>query len=405
MEAINKKYFSRYREPLASLPDLSEMQINSYEWLLKQGFKEIFEEFSPVFDYTGNELALEFLDHSFDEPKFDENHARENNLSYEASLRLRIRLTNKRTGEKKEQEIFLADLPMMTPRGTFIINGIERVIVSQLARSFGAYFTMNFSRWRKLFGAKINPQRGTWLEFETESDGAIYVKIDRKRKIAATAILRIFGLDKNEDIMKAFSKVDNGETAYIKRTLEKDPTKTADDSYVEIFKRIRQGELATPENAKELVGTIFDGSRYDLSAVGRYKLTLRLPHLAENKPKNPRILNLTDLTAIISEIIALNNNPLAQADDIDHLGNRRVRSCGELLQQRLRVGLARMERTIKDRMSTSDLASVVPAQLINARPFSAVISEFFMTNQLSQFMDQTNILSELEHKRRVSALV
>ena len=404
MEAINKKYFSRYREPLASLPDLSEMQINSYEWLLKQGLKEIFEEFSPVFDYTGNELALEFLDHSFDEPKFDENHARENNLSYEASLRLRIRLTNKRTGEKKEQEIFLADLPMMTPRGTFIINGIERVIVSQLARSFGAYFTMNFSRGRKLFGAKINPQRGAWLEFETESDGAIYVKIDRKRKIAATAILRIFGLDKNEDIMNAFSKIDNGETAYIKRTLEKDPTKTADDSYVEIFKRIRQGELATPENAKELVGTIFDGSRYDLSAVGRYKLTLRLPRLAENKPKNPRILNLTDLTAIISEIIALNNNPLAQADDIDHLGNRRVRSCGELLQQRLRVGLARMERTIKDRMSTSDLASVVPAQLINARPFSAVISEFFMTNQLSQFMDQTNILSELEHKRRVSAL-
>jgi len=386
------------------LPDLSEMQINSYNWLLKQGLKEIFEEFSPVLDYTGKELALEFSDHSFDEPKFDENHARENNLSYEASLRLRIRLTNKRTGEKKEQEIFLADLPMMTPRGTFIINGIERVIVSQLARSFGAYFTQNFSRGKKLFGAKVNPQRGAWLEFETESDGAIYVKIDRKRKIPATAILRIFGLEKNEDIENAFSKVDNGEVAYIKRTLEKDQTKTADDAYVEIFKRIRQGELATPENARELVATMFDSSRYDISAVGRYKLTQRLPQLMGIKPKNPRILNLTDLIAIISEVISLNHNPLAQGDDIDHLGNRRVRSCGELLQQRLRIGLARMERTIKDRMSTSDLTSVVPAQLLNARPFSAVISEFFMTNQLSQFMDQTNILSELEHKRRVSAL-
>src|SRR3989338_6578014 len=223
MEAINKKYFSRYREPAASLPDLSEMQINSYNWLLKQGLKEIFEEFSPVLDYTGKELALEFSDHSFDEPKFDENHARENNLSYEASLRLRIRLTNKRTGEKKEQEIFLADLPMMTPRGTFIINGIERVIVSQLARSFGAYFTLvNVFKGRKLFGAKVIPSRGAWLEFETESDGAIYAKVDRKRKIAATALMRIFGLEKNDEIINAFSAVDNGEVSFIKKTLEKD---------------------------------------------------------------------------------------------------------------------------------------------------------------------------------------
>src|SRR3989344_840931 len=364
MEAINKKYFSRYREPLASLPDLSEMQINSYEWLLKQGFKEIFEEFSPVFDYTGNELALEFLDHSFDEPKFDENHARINNLSYEASLRLRVRLTNKRTHEKKEQEIFLADFPMMTPRGTFIINGVERVIVSQLARSFGAYFTLSSAvRGKKNFGAKIMPLRGAWLEFETESDGTIYVKIYRKRKITATAVLRIFGLENNEDILKAFEDVDKGEIGYIKRTLEKDPTKTQSDAYIEIFKRIRQGELATIDNAKELVVSMFSPERYDISLVGRYKLAQRLPELALFKPKNPRLLNKEDLIAIVREIISLNNNPQAQHDDIDNLGNRRVRSVGEMLQQRLRIGLARIERTIKDCMSTSDLATVTPAQL------------------------------------------
>ncbi|KKT21078.1 MAG: DNA-directed RNA polymerase subunit beta [Candidatus Giovannonibacteria bacterium GW2011_GWC2_43_8] len=386
------------------MPNLAEMQIQSFKWLVKEGVGEILKEFSPVLDYTGEELALEFLDCSFDEPKFDENYSRVNNLSYEASLRLRIRLVNKRTGEKKEQEIFLADMPIMTPRGTFLINGVERVIVSQLARSFGAYFTANISHGKKLFGAKVIPSRGAWLEFETESDGTIYVKIDRKRKIAATALLRIFSMEKNEDIKNAFSKIDNGEISFINQTLEKDSTKTADDAYVEVFKRVRQGELATPENARELVELMFGPERYDISAVGRYKLGQRLPALASIKVKNPRILNKEDLIVIISEIISLNNNPLAVQDDIDNLGNRRVRSVGEMLQQRLRIGLARMERTIKDRMSTSDLATVTPAQLLNARPFAAVISEFFMTNQLSQFMDQTNILSELEHKRRVSAL-
>ncbi|KKT60277.1 MAG: DNA-directed RNA polymerase subunit beta [Candidatus Giovannonibacteria bacterium GW2011_GWB1_46_20] len=401
---INKKYFSRYREAFTDLPDLAEMQLKSYDWLLKRGLKEILDEFSPVLDYTGEELALEFLDYSLDEPKFDETRARINNLSYDASLRIRLRLLNKRTGEKKEQEVFLADIPLMTPRGTFLINGVERVIVSQLARSMGAYFNANMFRGRKLFGAKVIPSRGAWLEFETEADGAIYVKVDRKRKIAATALLKVFGLENAEDIKSAFEKIDNGEISFIKKTMEKDSTKTADDAYVEIFKRIRQGELATPENARELVRLMFGPERYDISEVGRYKLAQRLPALANIKQKAPRILSKEDLIAIISEIISLNNNPQAQPDDIDNLGNRRVRSIGEMLQQRLRIGLARMERTIKDRMSTSDLATVTPAQLLNARPFSAVISEFFMTNQLSQFMDQTNILGELEHKRRVSAL-
>ena len=401
---IQKKYFSRYREPYASLPDLAAMQLSSYEWFIKEGLKEILDEFSPMLDYTEKELALEFVSSFVDEPRFDENHARINNLSYEAPLRLRMRLTNKTSGEKKEQEVFLADLPLMTPRGTFIINGVERVIVSKLARSFGVYFNSNFSRGKKLFGAKIIPQRGAWLEFDTEYDGAVYVRIDRKRKIAATALLRIFGFDKNEDIEAAFEKVDTGEIRFIKKTLDKDPTKTADDAYIEIFKRIRQGELATVDNAKDLVVSMFEPARYDISPVGRYKLIQRLPAMADIKLKNPRILNKEDLVAIISEIISMNNNPQALPDDIDNLGNRRIRSVGELLQQKLRVGLARMERTVKDRMSTLDQATLTPAQLVNARPFAAVLKEFFMTSQLSQFMDQINVLAELEHKRRVSAL-
>ena len=401
---IQKKFFSRYREPAISLPSLAEAQTNSYKWLLEKGLREIFDEFSPVLDYTEKELSLEFLDYFFEEPRFDENYARENNLSYEASLKTRVRLTNKRAGDKKEQEIFIADFPLMTPRGTFIINGVERVVVSQLARSFGAYFTANFTRGRRLFGAKIIPSRGAWLEFETEYDGAIYVRIDRKRKIAATALLRIFGLAKTEDILEAFHEVDNGEISYIKRTLEKDSTTNMDEAYVEIFRRIRQGELATPENAKELVSALFTQERYDISAVGRFKLLQRLPALEKQKSKNSRIIKIEDLSAILSEIISLNNNPIAQPDDIDHLGNRRIRAVGEMLQQRLRVGLSRVARTIKDRMSTQDLTTLTPVQLVNARPFAAVLSEFFMTNQLSQFMDQINILGELEHRRRVSAL-
>src|SRR3989344_5956009 len=291
---INKKYFSRYGEPLASLPNLAEMQLNSFGWLIKEGIGEILKEFSPIPDYTGEELALDFLDYSFDEPKFDENYARVNNLSYEASLRLRVRLLNKRTGEKKEQEIFLADMPMITPRGTFLINGVERVIVSQLARSAGVYFRAGTQRGRKLFGAKVIPSRGAWLEFDTESDGAIYVKIDRKRKIAATALLRVFGLEKNEDIKDAFSAIDNGEVSFIDKTLDKDPTKVPDDAYIEIFKRVRQGELATPDNAGELVRLMFGPERYDISAVGRYKLGQRLSALTNIIPKNARVLSKED---------------------------------------------------------------------------------------------------------------
>ncbi len=401
---IQKKYFSRYREPSIALPELAEAQTQSFQWLIDKGLRETFDEFSPVLDYTEKEFSLEFLDYIFDEPRFDENYARINNLSFETPLRVRVRLTNKTTGEKKEQEIFMADFPLMTPRGTFIINGVERIVVSQLARSFGAYFTANISRGKKLFGAKIIPSRGAWLEFETEADGTLYVRIDRKRKIAATALLRIFGLEQNDEIIKVFKTSDTGDTAFIQKTLAKDPSSSADEAYIEIFKRIRQGELATPENARELVSSLFNPERYDISAVGRYKLSQRLSTLADKKKKNDRVLDQEDLVAIISEIIALNNNSMSIQDDIDHLGNRRIRAVGEMLQQRLRIGLSRVVRTVKDRMSTLDPMTITPAQLVNARPFAAVLNEFFMTNQLSQFMDQVNILGELEHKRRVSAL-
>jgi DNA-directed RNA polymerase subunit beta len=401
---IKKKYFSRYRAPFAELPHLVEVQAASYGWLLSDGIREIFDEVSPISDYTEKEFALEFADFYVDEPRYDEEFARENNLSYEAPLRVRVRLTNKTSGEKKEQEVFLADFPLMTERGTFIINGVERVVVSQLARSFGAYFTVNYSRGKKLFGAKIIPQRGVWLEFETDSDGALYVKIDRKRKIAASALLRVFGLSTNEKILKAFSANDEKIQEFISRTIEKDVSNSADEAFVEIFKRIRQGELATVENARDLVQSLFSADRYDISPVGRYKLTQRLPQLKHAKSKDSRQLMVEDLLRIYEEVSVLNSSHTSQPDDIDHLGNRRIRAVGEMLQQRLRVGLTRMKRTIQDRMSTLDPQTLTPVQLINARPFSAVISEFFMTNQLSQFMEQANVLAELEHRRRISAL-
>ncbi|TSC78639.1 MAG: DNA-directed RNA polymerase subunit beta [Parcubacteria group bacterium Gr01-1014_29] len=291
----------------------------------------------------------------------------------------------------------------MTKRGTFVINGVERVIVSQLARSFGVYFTEYYLRGKKLFGAKIVPSRGAWLEFESDVDGALYVKIDRKRRIPVSALLRILGLPTDDEIKNAFGSIDNQEPSYIAKTLEKDTAKTIDEAYVELYKRIRPGDLATVDNARELLQSMFGSDRYDLSMVGRYKFNQRL-QIASNKKADVRILDAEDLVAVVSEIIRMNQNPSLTADDIDHLGNRRVRGVGEMLQNRLRIGLARMERIIKDRMSTLDVSLLTPVQLVNARPFSAAVKEFFTTNQLSQFMDQTNVLAELEHKRRVSAL-
>ena len=395
------KLFSRYKPQGIELPNLAEIQLNSYHWFFEKGLRELFQEVFPIReDFGGGELLLEFAGFSLDEPKYSETEARTNNLSFESALRLRARLTNKKVKEVKEQEIYLGDFPVITPRGTFIVNGVERVVVSQLIRSSGVYFTSFMSRGKKYFGAKIIPNRGAWLEFETDSDGTIYVKIDRKRKISATALLRIFGLADNAKILEEFKEVDRGETTYIKKTLEHDPAQSEDEAFIEVYKRIRPGDLATADNARSLIKSMLGPDRYDLAEVGRFKFNQRLNIKNDKK----RILTLEDLLEVLKEIIRLNNIGEAMADDIDHLGNRRVRGVGELLQNKLRVGVTRMARIIKDRMSTLDPFTMTPAQLINARPFMATVKEFFTSSQLSQFMDQVNPLSELEHKRRLSAM-
>jgi DNA-directed RNA polymerase subunit beta len=402
----NVKIFARQPRALTSLdiiPNLSQLQTDSYSWFLKEGLRELFKEISPVKDYTGKELELYFEDYYFDQPKFDEFQAKEKNLTFEAALRVKLKLTNKKTKETKEQEVYFGDFPMMTTRGTFIINGVERVVVSQIIRSSGLYFNASMVRGRKLFGAKIIPNRGAWLEFETDADSAIYVKIDRKRKVPVTVLLKIFGLITNEAITKTFKDADTGEIKFIEKTLKKDIAKNQDEAFIEIYKRIRPGDLATAENARSLIeGMFFRLDRYDLSEVGRYKVNQRLGFDKTNLGE--RLLTINDLVNALKFIIRFNNDEKSEPDDIDHLGNRRIRAVGELLQTRLRIGIARMRRIIQDRMSTYDIFTLVPAQLINSRQMMGVVSEFFNTSQLSQFMSQENPLAELEHKRRLSAM-
>ena len=401
---MEQKFFSKYKESAVPLPNLVKTQLDSFQWILSKGLKELFEEFFPIEDYTGKEFILEFLDFSVGEPKHDEYYARENNLSYEAPFKITVKLMNKKMALVKEQEIFLADMPLMTNRGTFIINGVERVIVPQLSRSYGVYFTANLLKGKKHFGAKIIPSRGAWIEIETEQDGAMYVRIDRKRKIPLSSLLRIFGIESDKEIENIFSKIDNGEIPFIKKTLEKDPIKTAEDAYKELYQRLRPGEPATFETSKEYLNGVFGPIRYDLSLVGRYRLNHRLGLPLDKIDTDSKVITISDLIAIVSKVIELNNTPMAQEDDIDHLGTRRIRGAGELLHQRLRIGMARMKKNIQDRMSTVSAETLVPAQLVNNRPVMAIIKEFFSTHQLSQFMSQKNVLDELEHLRRLSAM-
>ena len=402
-----RRYFSASRDAMA-LPDLIEIQKRSYDWFLREGMKELFNEISPIKDFIGRDLELFIVDYSFDEPKFDEKTSKEKHVNYEAPLRVKLRFVNKRNDLEREQEVYLGDVPLMTDRGTFIINGVERVVVTQLVRSAGAFFTANQLGGRRYYGAKIIPNRGAWLEFETDSHNVIWVKIDRKRKVAATALLRAFGISSDEEMMKLFEDVDiHPLNHYLLSTLAKDASKTEEEGYTEVYKRIRPGDLATTDNAKSLIHSMFfNFDRYDLSAVGRYKFNKRFDLDAEHdhvsKEEN-RILSKEDLIMIIREVIRLNVQQ-EEPDDVDHLGNRRVRAVGELVQNRFRIGLARMERIVKDRMSTMDITSINPARLVNARPVIGALREFFMSSQLSQFMDQTNPLSELEHKRRLSAM-
>ncbi len=399
----DRKYFQA-TPPSLELPNLIEVQINSYNEFLREGLKELFEEISPVRDFTGKSLELALLDYKLDEPKVDEETARDRNVTYEAPLRVQVQLTNLETGEIREQEVFLGDFPKITDRGTFIINGVERVVVSQLVRSPGAFFTAERHGERNYYGGKVIPTRGAWLEIETSNKGLLSVKIDRKRKVPVTSLLRIIGLDTDEQILSAFADVDTDEEhTFIEATLEKDPAKTVDQAMIEVYKRIRPGDLATVDNAKSLIDTtFFDFSRFDFGKVGRYKLNQRLGTDLPND-KDHRILRQEDIVAIIKEVIRLNNSQ-EPADDIDHLKNRRIRSVGELIQLAFRRGLLRVERIIKDRMSVSESDTVTPAQLINVRPIVAATQEFFASSQLSQFMDQTNPLSELGHKRRLNAM-
>ncbi len=402
-----RRYFTASRDAMA-LPDLIEIQKQSYRWFLETGIRDLMHEISPIRDFIGRDLELWFVDYLLDEPKFDEKTSKAKNITFDAPLRVKTRLINKRTGETKEQEVYLGDLPVMTDRGTFIVNGIERTVVSQLVRSAGAFFTAEMVRNRRYYGAKVIPNRGAWLEFETDGNNVIWVKIDRKRKVAATSLLRAFGYSGNEEILELFKSSDiHPLNHYIEATLAKDAASNEDEGLIEVYKRIRPGDLATADNAKSLIHAMFfKFERYDLGAVGRYKFNQRfgIPVVVEDVAKEEnRILTKDDLVLILKEIIRL-NNVQEEADDVDHLGNRRVRAIGELCQSRFRIGLARMERIVKDRMSTQDITLLTPAKLINARPVIGAVREFFMSSQLSQFMDQTNPLAELEHRRRLSAM-
>ncbi|KKP85055.1 MAG: DNA-directed RNA polymerase subunit beta [Parcubacteria group bacterium GW2011_GWD2_35_7] len=398
-----KKYFSRYKNPLIEFPNLIEAQTKSYKWLVEEGLKEVFKEFSPIIDYSGKKFELEFTSFSLSEPNCEENDAKINKLSYQGLLKTRVKLTNKILGTVKEQEIFMSEIPLMTPHGTFIINGVERVIVPQLARSFGVFFTESESKGKKYFGAKIIPARGVWIEIESESDEAIYIRIDKKRKFPATALLRVLGYNTNETILKAFEKTPNCKEV-IEACLAKDVAKTLSDSYIEIYKRLRDGDMATPENAKEFINSLFTPERYDLSPVGRYRFNKRFDKSLEEKELARRTISKEDLMTVIANIIVLNNTLGAKSDDIDHLGQRRVRFVGEMLQQKVRTGMMQIKRNIQDRMSIIDVDTAMPIHIINQRPLQARIKEFFTTNQLSQFMAQENVLCEVEHLRTLSAL-
>ena len=448
--------FGKIKEVL-DVPDLIEVQRKSYEWFLKEGLLETFRDISPIQDFTGN-LVLEFIDYSLGEPKYDVDECKDRDVTYAAPLKVRVRLINKETGEVKEQEVFMGDFPLMTENGTFIINGAERVIVSQLVRSPGVYFGQEVDPSGKiLYNASIIPNRGAWLEFECDNNDVIYVRVDRTRKLPVTVLLRAIGLSSNPMILQTFMEADP-----IKHTLERDNTETEAEALIEIYKRLRPGEPPTEESARSLFETLFyDPKRYDLAGVGRYKVNKKLrlmPRILgrvlaepvadpasgeviaeagdrvdrklaerieaagvesvviEGRDRRPtlvlsngapdeqtRVLTREDIVSVINYLIGLMDG-IGSIDDIDHLGNRRLKSVGELLQNQFRIGLSRMERVVRERMTIQDVDIITPQALINIRPVVAAIKEFFGSSQLSQFMDQTNPLAELTHKRRLSAL-
>jgi DNA-directed RNA polymerase subunit beta len=425
MAVSTKAIMSPERVSFARIPDIRPMpgliqiQLDSFEWFKREGLRELFEEISPIEDFTGKNLSLEFIvpPEPFGKTKYSEDECRDRDATYAAPLHVNARLTNKETGEIIEKEIFMGDFPLMTKEGTFIINGAERVVVSQLVRSPGVYFTADedATTGRRLFAAKLIPARGAWLEFETSNKNLLTVKIDRKRKLPVTTLLRAlaslakdqpyalsFDLSTDQGILDAFREVDEDPNIrYIQATLDRDPVKREEEALLELYKKMRPGDPATIDNARSLVKSLFfNPRRYDLGSVGRYKLNRKLDL---SIPQSHRTLTLGDLVQIIRRLVQLNNGH-GRKDDIDHLGNRRVRCVGELIQTQFRVGLLRMERVVKERMSIQEPGQATPNALINIRPVVAAMKEFFGGSQLSQFMDQTNALAEIGHKRRLSAL-
>ena len=469
-----RRNFSKIKNTY-ELCDLLEIQKKSYQWFIEKGISEVFEDLFPVENFAGT-LRMEFGDYHFDEPRYSIKECKERYATFAAPLKVDVRLFNNESGEVKEQEIFLGDMPLMTESGTFVINGAERVIVSQLVRSPSVYFNKEVDKnGRLLITSQIIPTRGTWLEFEADARDILYVRIDRTRKVTLTTMLRAFGLSSDEDIIKLF-----GESDFINNTIAKDSTRNTDEALIEIYEKLRPGEPATLDSSKnQIITRFFDEFRYDLAKVGRYKFNLKLNVL-------DRLLNQTLAEDIISDgeviypkgtvvtkdvlevlkpifkagyntqkvkindeldtydvvqtvkiykpgtkekMVVIGNDQTIQSkrltisdfyaavsyylnllsgvgnfDEIDHLGNRRIRQVGELLQNQFRVGITRMERVIRERMTTQELEEATPKSLINIRPVTAVLKEFFGSSQLSQFMDQVNPIAELTHKRRLSAL-
>ena len=469
-----RRSFARISEVL-ELPNLIEIQTSSYQWFLDEGLREMFQDISPIEDFTGN-LSLDFIDYSLGEPKYSVPESKERDVTYSAPLRVKVRLVNKETGEVKDQDVFMGDFPLMTETGTFVINGAERVIVSQLVRSPSVYFSGKLDKnGKRGYTATVIPNRGAWLEYETDAKDVVYVRIDRTRKLPVTVLLRALGFGSDQEIIDLI-----GDNEYLRNTLEKDNTESSEKALLEIYERLRPGEPPTVDNAKSLlVSRFFDPKRYDLANVGRYKINKKLhiknrlfgqrlaetlvdpetgeivaekgtvldrrnldriiPNLEKDigfKTLSPfggvveedvvlqsikiyapnddgeKVINVTsnayidetvknitpaDIISSISYFFNLLHN-VGDTDDIDHLGNRRIRSVGELLQNQFRIGLSRMERVVRERMSIQDTNTITPQQLINIRPVIASIKEFFGSSQLSQFMDQTNPLGELTHK-------
>ena len=394
-----------------AIPNLIELQLDSFAWFMQKGLRELFDEISPIKDFTGKVMELQFLEYEFGEPKYSEAECRTKDLTFSKPLYVSVELLIKETGEIQRQRVYMGDYPWMTDQGTFVINGAERVVVSQLVRSPGVYYSEveDLASGRMLFSAKVIPNRGAWLEFETNNKDQLWVKVDRKRKIAATTLLRAVGYEDNDAISALFSSIDiDPEHPFIASTLDKDLTHTQAEALIEVYKKLRPGDPPTGENARQLVESLFfNFRRYDLGRVGRYKFDKKLDGVASRMglelEREQRTITREDIAAIVGHLIECDRG-LHPKDDIDHLGNRRIRANGELIQNAFRIGLLRMERVVRERMTIQEIDKATPNALINIRPVVAAMKEFFGGSQLSQFMDQTNPLAELTSKRRLSAL-